>query len=132
MVSDSRLVKNYTIKHSLRLLLYKVMELIGKHRSRSSPSCVLLQTINAIRDRTRARVMLHDELPGLQERLLSLMSTEEGGSLHCAAFEAAMECLSHLVFEDQSVQQGSPAKLRLLIAKDQIGAVMGKGGSTIK
>ena len=90
------------------------------------------QTINSIRDRTRARVMLHDELPGLQERLLSVMSTEEGSSLRCAAFEAGMECLSHLVFDDQAVQQGSPAKLRLLIAKDQIGAVMGKGGGTIK
>lgn len=58
------------------------------------------------------------------------MSTEDVQDQHCAAFDAAMDCIHSLVRDE--LAQEPTGSVRLILPHGQVGAVMGKGGSTIK
>uniref|UniRef100_A0A383V282 K Homology domain-containing protein n=1 Tax=Tetradesmus obliquus TaxID=3088 RepID=A0A383V282_TETOB len=84
--------------------------------------------IQDIRNRTAARVNLFDEEKGCAERILQVLSTEDVQEQRCAAFDAAMDCI-HALLRDEPEPMGT---VRLILPHGQVGAVMGKAGSTIK
>lgn len=57
------------------------------------------------------------------------MSTEDVQEQRCAAFEGAMDCVNALLHDTASEPVGVA---RIVLQQGQVGAVMGKGGSTIK
>jgi hypothetical protein len=59
-----------------------------------------------------------------------IMSTEDVQDQHCAAFEAAMDCINALLLEE--LQSEPVATIRMIVPQSQVGAIMGKGGSSIK
>lgn len=61
---------------------------------------------------------------------MQVMSTEDVQDQHCAAFHAAMDCISTLVSDAPPGDQVSTA--RIILAHGQVGAIMGKAGSSIK
>lgn len=62
--------------------------------------------------------------------LLQIMSTEDVQDQHCAAFDAAMDCVQALLHDEL---QGEPTgTVRVILQHGQVGAVMGKRGATIK
>lgn len=62
--------------------------------------------------------------------LLQIMSTEDVQDQHCAAFDAAMDCVQALLHDEL---QGEPTgTVRIILQHGQVGAVMGKRGATIK
>lgn len=89
-----------------------------------------VQVINDIRNRTGARVNLFDEEKNCGDRLLQIMSTEDVQGQHCAAFDAAMDCVQALLHDE--LQSDSMGTVRIILPHGQVGAVMGKKGATIK
>ncbi|KAF8062967.1 hypothetical protein HT031_003806 [Scenedesmus sp. PABB004] len=88
------------------------------------------RVIKDIRARTGARLHLFDEEPGSTDRVLQVMSTEDVADPRCAAFDAAMDCITELV-HDELVSEPL-ASVRIVLPHSQVGAIMGKGGSSIK
>jgi hypothetical protein len=60
-----------------------------------------------------------------------IMSTEDVQDLRCAAFNAAMDMLQELIAADMAAGERAPS-VRLVLPHGQVGAIMGKGGSSIK
>eukprot|EP00775_Hariotina_reticulata_P013228 gene13228-13359_t len=85
--------------------------------------------IKDIRIRTGAKLHVFDEEKGSPDRVLQIMSTEDVQDQHCAAFDAAMDCINALLLEE--LQADPVATVRMVVPQSQVGAIMGKGGSTI-
>lgn len=88
--------------------------------------------INDIRNRTGARVNLFDEEKNCGDRLLQIMSTEDVQDQHCAAFDAAMDCVQALLHDELQGDSQGLGSVRIILPHGQVGAVMGKKGATIK
>ncbi|WIA40089.1 hypothetical protein OEZ86_013501 [Tetradesmus obliquus] len=58
----------------------------------------------------------------------TVLSTEDVQEQRCAAFDAAMDCI-HALLRDEPEPMGT---VRLILPHGQVGAIMGKAGSTIK
>lgn len=61
---------------------------------------------------------------------VQVMSTEDVQEQRCAAFDAAMDCIGALVHD--APPGDSTGLARIVLQHGQVGAVMGKAGSTIK
>jgi hypothetical protein len=61
---------------------------------------------------------------------LQVMSTEDVQDQHCAAFDAAMDCVQALLHDELREEQ--VGCVRIILPHGQVGAVMGKKGATIK
>jgi hypothetical protein len=59
---------------------------------------------------------------------MQVMSTEDVQDQRCAAFDATMDCI-HALIHDEPEQQ---CTVRIILPHGQVGAIMGKAGSTIK
>ncbi|KAF6263313.1 hypothetical protein COO60DRAFT_1635330 [Scenedesmus sp. NREL 46B-D3] len=103
--------------------------------------------IQDIRNRTGARVNMFEEEKGCPERILQVgrglqfavavvdearhivvLSTEDVQDQRCAAFDAAMDCIDALISDDPDPL----GTVRIILPHGQVGAIMGKAGSTIK
>jgi hypothetical protein len=56
------------------------------------------------------------------------LSTEDVQDQRCAAFDAMMDCIHALVHDEPE----PVATVRIILPHGQVGAIMGKAGSTIK
>jgi hypothetical protein len=56
------------------------------------------------------------------------MSTEDVQDQRCAAFDATLDCIHALIHDDPEPQ----GTVRIILPHGQVGAIMGKAGSTIK
>jgi len=61
---------------------------------------------------------------------MQIMSTEDVQDQHCAAFDAAMDCVQALLHDE--LQAEPVGAIRIILPHGQVGAVMGKKGATIK
>lgn len=61
---------------------------------------------------------------------LQIMSTEDVQDQHCAAFDAAMDCVQALLHDELATEH--TGSTRIILPHGQVGAVMGKKGATIK
>jgi hypothetical protein len=59
---------------------------------------------------------------------VQIMSTEDVQDQRCAAFDAMMDCIHALISDDPDPL----GTVRIILPHGQVGAIMGKAGSTIK
>ncbi|KAI8469202.1 MAG: hypothetical protein J3K34DRAFT_459469 [Monoraphidium minutum] len=94
------------------------------------------QVIRAVRDAFGARVDFPEAAAGAQERILQIMSTEDVRDARCDALKAAAHCADLLLHDrgrgrDDDALRGR-SRLRMLLTKGLVGAVMGRKGATIQ
>lgn len=87
------------------------------------------QVINHIRAYSGARIILEEGPRRSPHRMLVLTSTEPCHARRCAAFEATIYAVQHLLHDDAP---NAPSHVRMVVGREQIGSIMGKAGSTIK
>ncbi|MCO5606091.1 hypothetical protein L7F22_060278 [Adiantum nelumboides] len=96
----------------------KVGSLIGKGGS----------IIRKMREDTGAHIRVGDPIPGVDERVVEITSTEFADSLSSPGVEAALQVHNRLV---ELLSDKESCMSRLLVPASQIGCILGKGGSII-
>lgn len=87
------------------------------------------EVIRRVRQETGAKVRVADPIPGCLERVVSCNSVEDASSIFCAAIEAFVRCLTHML-KDQ--REGPNFIVRMLISSHFLAAVLGKNGQGIR
>lgn len=85
--------------------------------------------IRRVRQETGAKVRVADPIPGCLERIVSCTSIEDASTTYCAALEAFIRCLTHML-KDQ--REGPNFLVRTLVPSAQIACVLGRNGHTLK
>ena len=89
--------------------------------------------IKSIREQSRSRVIIGDSLPGAEERDVTLKGSPSG-------VEQAMNLIVSSIAQNRANQafsgdhggSDSDISIKLLVANDQCGAIIGKGGEIVK
>ncbi|KAL3150961.1 hypothetical protein ABBQ32_000704 [Trebouxia sp. C0010 RCD-2024] len=85
------------------------------------------EAIAQLRQRTGARVKVHDAHDTSDQRVVSISGREEAGSQLSPAIDALMYCAGPVLQEE-----GDPQKcVRLVVPSSQVGCVLGKQGSIV-
>lgn len=85
------------------------------------------EAIAQLRQRTRARVKVHEPHDTSDQRVVSISGREEAQAPSSPAVQALMYCAAPVLQEE-----GDPQKiLRLVVPSSQVGCVLGKGGSIV-
>eukprot|EP00803_Ostreobium_quekettii_P006325 evm.model.scf_387.2 EVM.evm.TU.scf_387.2 scf_387:54486-59494(+) len=87
--------------------------------------------IRQIREETKARVIVFNQVEGSESRVVMCRSMDEAPTLLCSAQEALCRSLYTLILEEDRAQGGQHT-VRMLVPSDQVGAVLGKKGTVIK
>ncbi|KAJ0240417.1 hypothetical protein HA466_0220590 [Hirschfeldia incana] len=95
-----------------------------------------------IRSETKANMRINEALPGCDERVVTLYSTSEETNcigddeeeFACPAFDALLKVHDMVVAEevDSDGYEQTVVAARMLVASDQIGCLIGKGGQVIQ
>jgi poly(rC)-binding protein 3/4 len=99
-----------------------------------------------LRSDTSAKMRIGETVPGCDERIITIWSSrketnnsDETGDLVCAAQDALFKVHGKIVVDDMAVDEeqegeagGGQVTARLLVPSDQIGCVIGKGGSIVQ
>lgn len=99
--------------------------------------------VKQLRAESQAKIRIGESMPGCDERVVTIFSSsretntyEETGDLICPAQDALFRVHDRVVAEDppaeEDPEEGQQATIRLLVASDQIGCVIGKGGQIIQ
>lgn len=98
--------------------------------------------IKELRDETGARIEVEAELPGVEERIVSLTATDDPSDESAASpAHAALLAVHAKLLEDENAEPGTGAAapapeacatVRLLIDASQSGALIGRGGEIIR
>eukprot|EP00798_Chlamydomonas_sp_ICE-L_P015543 gene15543-21635_t len=88
------------------------------------------EKLKAIRDQTRAEVKVDRVVADCTERLVVCSSTEAMHSEWCGAAEALMMAADRVIAD--KIKSGETATVRLLAPSNQMGAVLGMKGATIR
>lgn len=97
-----------------------------------------------LRSDTRAKIRIGETVPGCDERVITIWSprketntSDETGELVCPAQDALFKVHDKIVVDDMAVGEEGEAgagqiTARLLVPSDQIGCVIGKGGTIVQ
>lgn len=97
-----------------------------------------------LRSDTRAKIRIGETVPGCDERIITIWSSrqetnnsDETGEMVCPAQDALFKVHDKIVVDDMAVGEEGEAgagqvTARLLVPSDQIGCVIGKGGTIVQ
>nr|CAD1836253.1 unnamed protein product [Ananas comosus var. bracteatus] len=112
------------------------------------------EIINALRDETRAKIRVADAIPGAEERVIIIFSYSDQGTdgvssgdnefknlkPHCAAQDALLK-INDRIAADEILHGGvvhekndsdDSVNARILVPNNQVGCLLGKGGTIIQ
>eukprot|EP00897_Mesotaenium_endlicherianum_P003561 jgi/Mesen1/3232/ME000187S02395 len=93
--------------------------------------------IKQMRDESGARIKIADAVPGVDERVVIISAEDDPERAWSSAQDGLMRVHARLVElqlspEDSTMPAGVPMSARLLVPSNQIGCLLGKGGSIIQ
>lgn len=93
--------------------------------------------IKALRSECKSKIKVEDLVPGSEERVVLISSSSDQfrqtGSYICAAQEALFKVYARITEPEEEEDEDAPhVVVRLLVPKNHIGCILGKGGKIIE